>query len=519
MKNSSLERHPKEAGVALAIVSLVLLLLTVLIVSAHYTMISQSTSTANFRNATQAFYVSESGIQRTVEWFSYKYAVGAFTTLDTTTYPNLLTAGGSPVYMQTDGANAMGNVGGLTSLLSGTADSFHEYLSAQNNIAYPGSTLRGVYTVKATLLTQRSVLNLVDPPKGAERWRIESIGSLIGAGNREVARAENVAILETMVKPQVNHAVCTNVFSSGGAGSFVIDTYDSSFGEYNAALPGGGTNRANDASLGSYKTTGSSTYNFADSVGGQIDVTPAVISANSGLCGRAAGGCGTNYCETRPAIPTYCAGAKTDVWAGTSDLKATGACASSCPAPTSFDVGVYNGDGTLSLSTGGTTGKACFWFKELNLGGGNTFTIDNTTGRTSPGTLDVYINKLTLTGNGKLRITATTSSPVRLFVKALVQADGSSEINMASGSKPGNLIILMDGASASITVAGSAAIKGVILTQGSASVTMNNNSTIYGGVITDNFSGRGNVHFDRSLEQSYGAVFGFMPNATVRRIY
>jgi hypothetical protein len=141
------------------------------------------------------------------------------------------------------------------------------------------------------------------------------------------------------------------------------------------------------------------------------------------------------------------------------------------------------------------------------------------TGRTGPGTLDVYINKLTLTGNGKLNIKATAASPVRLFIKALIQADGSSEINMASGSKPGNLIILMDGASASISLAGSAAVKGVIFTQGSASVSMNNSSTIYGSVITDNFSGRGVVHFDRALEQSYGAVFGFMPNATVRRIY
>src|SRR5262249_35438618 len=154
---------------------------------AHYTMISQSTSTSNYRNTVQAFYVSEAGIQRAVEWFSYNYTVGSFTPLDKTTYPNLLTTNSSPVYMQSDGT---GNVGSFTSLLTGPG-SFSDYLTTANNIAYPGSTLQGFYTVKATLLTQKSVLNLVDVPKQAERWRIESIGIVKGAGSREIARAEN----------------------------------------------------------------------------------------------------------------------------------------------------------------------------------------------------------------------------------------------------------------------------------------------------------------------------------------
>src|SRR5690242_6645271 len=71
--NREKNNRRSESGVALAIVALVLLMLTVLIISSHYTLLSQITTSSNYRYSTQAFYIAEAGIQRSIDFFSYQY--------------------------------------------------------------------------------------------------------------------------------------------------------------------------------------------------------------------------------------------------------------------------------------------------------------------------------------------------------------------------------------------------------------------------------------------------------------
>src|ERR1043166_3289866 len=80
-------KRRNEKGVALVIVSLVLLLLTVLIISANYMTLSQVNSTSNYRLSTQGFYVAEAGVQRSIQWFSYYYTPQNWPTLNTAIYP------------------------------------------------------------------------------------------------------------------------------------------------------------------------------------------------------------------------------------------------------------------------------------------------------------------------------------------------------------------------------------------------------------------------------------------------
>src|SRR5689334_10717554 len=76
-----------ESGIALAIVAMVLLLLTLLVISGLYVMITETTSSSNYRNSTQAYYVAEAGIQRTIDWFSHQYAPVSLTGLQDNLYP------------------------------------------------------------------------------------------------------------------------------------------------------------------------------------------------------------------------------------------------------------------------------------------------------------------------------------------------------------------------------------------------------------------------------------------------
>src|ERR1041385_7939586 len=88
-----------EAGIALITVALVLLLLTGLLTTAYYTMVSQTISTGNYRTSTQAYYIAEAGLQRTIDWFSHQYNAPTDWSvygLQTDKYPNVMVGSGTP---------------------------------------------------------------------------------------------------------------------------------------------------------------------------------------------------------------------------------------------------------------------------------------------------------------------------------------------------------------------------------------------------------------------------------------
>src|SRR5690242_4919171 len=94
-KHMSGKNNHKEKGVALVIITLVLLLLSVLIIAGNNLTLSEISSTSNYRLSTQAFYVAESGVERSMQWFSYYYTPQNWPSLDTTKYPCQLS--GNPI--------------------------------------------------------------------------------------------------------------------------------------------------------------------------------------------------------------------------------------------------------------------------------------------------------------------------------------------------------------------------------------------------------------------------------------
>lgn len=533
----------KESGVALATVALVLLLLTVLIVAAHYTLISQTTSTAGFRNSTQAFYVAEAGVQRAIDWFSHAYKAPSPTNppnwdatspaLQDSIYPNKLANSKLVTLVYPDPSNNQSTFP-IAATVSGTANSFRDYLDAVNRFnAGPG--LRGEYTVTATLLSSRLVDTFASGPARVERWRINAVGRLINNDrNNVISTAENVAVIETLIKPATSHAICAGSFGFSG-GAFTVDSYDSSLGTYAATVQ-------DDGSIGSYATSTGPFNLGSGSIGGMIDVPPSFQS--SGLCAASAG-CGTNFCDDIPSIPNFCPSTSAAPGAGavnatpnpngtpaTFTFTAVSTKAVGGTAPNDGPGCTMPGPGIPATANGGDlsdsaslglpaafSGDAYFWFRNVNLVGGNrTLTINNLKNRLTKGKLNIYIDSLTTSGNGGIVIESNKDNPVNLFVKTSLSAGGNAITNDPSNAL--GLFLFFKGTNP-VTYAGTPQA-GLVLVSPDAMVTqLSGTADIFGAIITKNFQGNGNigVHFDRALEKNLKRVANFVPNSEVRRIF
>ena len=128
---NSPDRKKSDKGVALIVVTLVLLLLSVMVTSGVYTMVSESKVSGNFVTTNRAFYLAEAGVQRCIDWFSHKYQpLSPIPGLDGSKYPVEL-AGNSVTFIY----NVTGTSATYPSLTQ-TAD-FVSFLAATDNIAVP----------------------------------------------------------------------------------------------------------------------------------------------------------------------------------------------------------------------------------------------------------------------------------------------------------------------------------------------------------------------------------------------
>ncbi|MEW6736980.1 MAG: PilX N-terminal domain-containing pilus assembly protein, partial [Acidobacteriota bacterium] len=491
-----------QAGVALAIVALVLLLLTVLVVSAHYTMVSQSISAGNYRNSTQAFYVAEAGIQRTIDWFSHHYnppdwtqVVPSFLPLNSAASPALL-LNGDRVTMESSGITT------LPASLNSLVTDFRNHLDATNNFTTSATgNLRGEYNVKITLLTTGLVKDFVAGFKRSERWRIESTGVWRnGAGGNILASASNVAVIETVIRPVTTNAVCADTIKFNG-GAYTVDTYDSSLGTYAAT-------RQDNGSVGAYTDSNPPTspapYDLGPpgvQIGGTLNIPEAY--QNSSLCAQAGGNCAMNFCARPGPIASFCTGSALGPpvpLPGPTYLALPCPAISPCPIPL-INGGNINSDSTLTLPGASTfAGDACFWFGNITLAGNDELVINNLNRLAgSNGKLNVYINSLSTTGNAQIRVVSNKNNPVNLYIKSSLNAGGNAFANAPENAQ--GLFVFYEG-TATVTYSGTTDA-GLVLYAPNASVTtISGNANIYGAIITKSFEGNGNIgiHFDRDLE-------------------
>jgi hypothetical protein len=521
----SLKRPPlRESGVALVFVMLVLLSLSALIISAHYTTVSQTQSTANYRNATQAYYIAEAGIQRTIDWFSHKYTPPdwTITTLNRSIYPNLLDGSGErKVILKSEET-------GSTFPISSIISDFQSYLQLSNNLkttATPG--LEGHYIVETTLLSTRMVNIFLSGLRPVERWRIKSRGIIRSSerGN-ELARADNIAVIETLVGPAFTHAICADGYDLNG--SPTIDSYDSSSGlAYGETNSDGVTNSGGPASVGSYNDS-AGPFDFGNiDIGGAIDIPPAYHSETSEEpCNQADQGCGTNYCPDFPPVPNFTTvtnGKSAPYYAYSSaDCTFEPTKPGSCPGVIPDATGKKIEVGTISLAKApGFTGSgpASFWADEIGKG----VTIDNATGRTGDGPLNIFVNRI----NGSVNIinrAPAEKNPVNIFVKDEIRMSGNDNINGNTGLGVNTLgLTLLLSPGVKFTISGNSTVTGIVYGPNQKIDVGNGKVDFYGAVIGgDEFiknGSNGGIHFDRRLEGTGLMVFNFVPTADVRRIY
>lgn len=576
----------KQVGAALAIVSLILLVLTILIISAHYTTIVQTTSSANFRDTSQAFYVSEAGIQRSLDWFTHRYAQGNLqpTPASPPDWPNIPGMNNIPTGANGQGdrlyPNKMANnnlviltndsTGTITSTfptvtksggtLSGmsvdTATDFRNYLNATNDFESTATNsvsgkLKGRYIVTATLLSTKLISSLTGQSQRVERWRISSTGTWANFANGsttpgvELARSENVAIIETLTKSDLSHAICTNNFRFNSGTT--VDSYDSAMGPYGTGNSGGAT------AIGAFETTTSGTFDRGNQTlpGGQFDIPSPPTSFGFNGCGMPGVSCGGNFCPPTPPIPTpnfanFGTGLlPLDIGLGVPPLYVAlptiNACKPNCPTAPALDTCTacareieLGGGINKTLTIGGISGDFSFWVKDIKNGSGGSgdLIIDNLTPRrvgsiipiSNQGTLNIYVENIS-TNNRNIIVMSDISNPVNIYVKTTFAFGGNANFN--SSTNPGGVKVFYIGTGGLDVSAGGNPAISCILIAPNAQVTNSGSSAFYGAIVADDFRRNGGgsatqqagVHFDRQLANEFSTIFSFVPQTQVRRIF
>jgi Tfp pilus assembly protein PilX len=546
----------KQTGAALAVVSLILLVLTILIVSSHYTTIVQTTSSANYRDTSQAFYVAEAGVQRTIDWFSHRYAdstlllqpspssppdwpaitspnnipTGTLGSGDTL-YPNRMSNGNLVVLSTVSGQSTFPTVTKTSGATVNMVSDFQTYLNSTNTITSTatGTNLQGTYQVTATLLSTKLVSGFTGPSQRIERWKISSIGTW-GTTATVLARAENTAVIETLTIPLFSHAICANSFDFNGSPD--IDSYSSAIGAF--ASPS--SNQNGTTSVGTFVNStgpfdrGNVTLMSLTPTAGQFDVP---TSYQPGLgCGSAVN-CGQNFCPVLPAIPTFTIPSFTSGTAasnqglggvnGSPYTAITGACTTTCPTPPSLSSCTACArdvtGGTIKVASG-ATGDQSFWAQTVS---GNV-TIDNLTGRSSPGALNIYVQSMS-NNSQDITVMSNKDNPVNIYITGDFDFKGNARFNSPSGSEglntEGLKVFATTTGAFTLGSSGNTNITGIVYAP-NASAVVNGTGDFYGVIISNTFRKNGTsggVHFDRQLANDYQTIFGYVPQTQVRRIY
>lgn len=560
-----------QKGVVLVVVTLALILLTAIITSAHFTIVSQTTSSSSYRLSTQAFYVAEAGAQRAIDWFSHSYTSANLGTVNATTYPPTISVSGSSVpvtfnnitgvigtYPDSTLRSSFQNYLGSNTSMSGTANNFQIVAGTGGSNAVIGQ-----YIVTATLLSTKQIKVFPGIPKTAEKWRVDSIGRVLN-GSVELARADNSAIIETLVTPAVNNAVCVKD-SFDFNGQVPVDSYDSSIGMYG---PG---NEDGVANIGSFATpAGPFTISGpSPSFSGSISI-PATRTERPSICPKGGGGCMNNTCDV-PDTPAFVdtvsyppnnatSSGISDGYSSPSFYKAvscpTGCLTTNDCAPTGV-INTTNGGGNpygpiiqqilgqggtgskVGLPSGFTGGDACMWVDTLGFSGGGTksITIDNLTNRPSgnQGALNIFVSSLSNKNNQTIKIISNKDNPVNIYVRDSVDFEGDVNMNTGSGvtgathATQNNQGLKIFGKSknpsTSLPTTGpsillKSQISGIVYAPRS-DMTINGNAGIFGAVITQVFRKNGNpdgVHYDVQLSKDFVNIFNFVPANQIRRI-
>lgn len=336
-------RGSSDAGVALVLVLLAMMILTTLVAAMVFSARSETLASYNYRIGTQAEYVALGGVQRALNFFnSSRYSpvppASSTTYYDVSIYAtkpvDMYFANVSPVTC-TSNCNSTGDV--LLNTSSGTSifppsvgtsgvNVVNNWVADMNNTAISdGVGGSGNYTVTAKLLEYHTVNNAFFgvPASGCsdasaslgicrkpfEVWQVTSTGtwnSNLGAG-AALPTVQVVATISPMFLPYFGNALygLCNVTLSG---NICTDSYNSSKGNYGASAtscvtPSTGTSNAQSTGAGVGSNGGVTISGGSNTIGGNVTYANqnSDSSCNTGFQGTATGVAGSVL--PGPAVP------------------------------------------------------------------------------------------------------------------------------------------------------------------------------------------------------------------------
>ncbi len=454
------KRNHREAGVALIIALLVLLILSVLAASIIFVTQTETWATANNRSMVQARYAAEAGAQKTLNYLRYTYATPAnLGVFDQTKYPIQLAGGGDVIL------SAMTGVAGTYPDAAQQA----AFSAALKDASVPGVGVPASYEVQARLLS-------IQGP-GVQTWEITSQGNVPSIRNAQV---QVVMKIEKRGTPLFVYGI----FATGNTCK-AIDMSSSSFTD------------SFDSSAGSYAATKSSTGGDVGT-NGNVNMSGSAyfdgkLSSPNGGTGSCSSGAKTaltssssTVVSTPPPLPVEALVPLAPVTFPPPPPPS--------PVPPTTAMNMSGNCGTVPGCTNVSTKEVSLapgQYGDLNASGGTTVHL-------SAGTYNV--NNLVLSGGSPIVV---DSGPVIINVEG---ASVSKAIDFSGGSitnssgDPSNFQINYGG-SETVTLSGGSGSYGVVYAP-NAPTTLSGSSAWYGAVVglTITDSGGGAIHYDRALQ-------------------
>ncbi len=457
MRTRVKRNHP-EAGVALIIALLTLLILSVLASSIIFVTQTETWASSNHRSMVQARYAAEAGAQKALNWLTYSYnppTAATMAAFDTTKYPIQLKAGGAEVVL-----SAMPMVAG------NYPDGNQAAFSAALNASVPGVGVPASYEVTAKLLS-------IQGP-AVQTWEITSHGNVPSI---RVAQVQVVIKVEKRGTPLFQYAIFAN-----GNGCKAIDMSSSSF-----------TNSF-DSSAGTYGTT-------VQATGGNVGTNGNLnLSGSSNIGGTlSTPETGTGSCSAG-AVTAVTDASSGSVTGGIVPITAAVLPAPPPPSPVPPTTGM-----SMSGNCGSVPGCTVVNLasKEVALAPGQYGDLTANGGTTvhlSAGTYNV--NNLVLSGGSPIVV---DSGPVIINVEG---AGVGKAIDFSGGSITNSSGVPSDfqiyyGGSDTVTLSGGSGSYGVVYAP-NAPTTLSGASAWFGAVIglTLTDSGGGAFHYDRALQNT-----------------
>jgi Tfp pilus assembly protein PilX len=273
MRNRA-KRNSSERGVAIIFALLAILVLGILGATLMFTAQSQAWTSLNYRQAMQARYAAEAGVQKTINWLASSSYTGptVYTPYNMNVNPVTCVSG-----CATTGPVVLSAISGVSSNYP-TSSVATAFTSALSNQAIPGLPNVTVST-KAVLLrmTQSSGAAWL-PSSGTgviQTWQITSIATISGASSSSVQVVENFERTGTSIFNYGLEALGTGCGIMTFVGKDSTDSYNSSLGPY------GGSNVGNE---GNIATNGNVTLQGTGTSAAKINGNVAAVNSTVGAC-------------------------------------------------------------------------------------------------------------------------------------------------------------------------------------------------------------------------------------------